>query len=77
MESRNVSTKFGRDFNFLFLLTLQDYIHCYHYRKKKNSLNKESLFSVTYFPLQFVGHFQDVGERSKRRQYVFFDQYII
>ena len=72
MESRNASTNFGRDFNCQFLLTLQDYIHCCHYRKKKNSLIlKESLFCVTYFPPQFVEHFQDAGEHSKHRQYVF------
>ena len=39
--------------------------------EKENSLIKESLFYVTYFLLQFVGHFQDAGEHSKHQQYVF------
>ncbi len=45
--------------------------------KEKLSNLKESLFYVTYFPLQFVEHFRDAGEHSKHQQYVFFDRYII
>lgn len=42
--------------------------------KEKLSNLKESLFYITYFPLQFVEHFQDVEEHNKHQRYVFFDR---